>query len=211
VLEAVHAEYERRHGWTLQLCRVETAFAHNDTACTYFGARPLDGSTTTTSSAVVEPTPCAVPASIALATHIAEPPACHGSTPVDERLGAEVAYWRSLAERAEVECYVPTSRARTVTLDACAASTAAGHSATAAVWRVWLERLVYLTRTPREGAEAIERIAALRTRAAGALVVGALLLCAVDAACVYCCCRLPSVRTLARRRRAHRAAEHKMY
>ena len=148
VTEIVAAENERRHGWIIGMCRITHDTSRNDSHCIYFGV--------TNSDMHPNATLCAVPASIAADASFVAPPACHGPD------SADVAYWQSLSVGTEVECLVPASKQYTVPATLCMLSTASGHGVASIVWRTWIERFVYLTRTPREGAAAIEAISATR-------------------------------------------------
>ena len=189
--EIMAAEHERTHGWQLGMCHIEGDFGHNDSSCIYFGTRPIGG----VADDVVL---CAVPASVAAAaTSLDQPPACHDES-------ADVTYWRSVRAGAEVECSVPLARASAVPSATCVAATTGGHSVTAIVWRMWIERLVYLSRTPREASAAIEKISAFRSRVGFGLLASGIGLGLLVTACLRACCRPPSVRT-------RRMAAHKMY
>lgn len=201
VTEMIAAEAERRSGWSLGACHVVHDFGHNDSECLYFGARPV-GATTQQQGGPF----CAVPAAIAASTSFAHPPACHRDTDP-----ADVAHWRSIRPGTDVECLVPAATHYTVRLSTCIAATTGGHSVTAIVWRTWVERLVYLTRTPREGTAAVEAITSLRTKSGIGLIVAGTLAMAVVTVCVCYCCRPPSPTAVARRRYSHRMAAHKMY
>jgi hypothetical protein len=194
VAEMIAAEIERQHGWTLTSCHVVNAFGHNDSHCVYFGAMTA-----------ASPVPmCAVPATIASSVSFMEPPACHGNATPD---AADVAYWRSVRESNIVECFVPSDVRYGVALSTCVASTTGGHTVAALVWRTWLERLVYLTRTPREGLAAIESITAVRTRTGIALAsVGALGLFVL----IVLVRRFCAVPNITERRRTARMAQHKI-
>ena len=202
VFEIIAAEHERRHGWQLTVCHVVNDFGHNDSQCIYFGARPQH--------IVNASTLCAVPASIASSTSFIDPPACHGQRVVADA-APEVEHWRSVSANTEVECHVPASSFSAVTLSTCVASTTSGHSVAAIVWRTWIERLVYLSRTPREGAAAIEAVTNIRMRTGFSLLAAGAGILAVVTGCVCVCCRPASPRTVARRRHRSRMAAHKMY
>lgn len=198
IMEIIAAERERKHGWELAVCHIEQDFGHNDSQCIYFGAR-LAGNKDS-------PVLCAVPASISASASFIEPPACHGDT-----FDNEIAHWRSIRSGSDVECLVPTSIGYAVSLQTCVASTTGGHSVAAVVWRTWIERLVYLTRTPREGIAATEAITGLRTKTGiGLLAVGSIVIVGITV-CVCLCCQPPAPVVFARRRHDRRMATHKMY
>jgi hypothetical protein len=192
--EVIAAETERQTGWKLSLCRVSHDFGHNDSECIYFGVTVL--------SPTVATRLCAVPATIAASSSFQDPPACH-------HLGADAAaltYWRNLREGADVECLVPTVTRAAVSLETCISSSTGGHTVAAIVWRTWIERLVYLTQTPREGIAAIEAITQLRTHTGIGLCVGGALLLALVTAAICCCCPPPASLSPTVRRQRHMAA-----
>ena len=198
IMEIVAAERERKYGWELGVCHIVQDFGHNDSQCIYFGAQ-LAGSTDS-------PVLCAVPAAISSSASFTEPPACHGP-----ELDKEIEHWRSIRSGTDVECLVPTASHYAVSLETCVAATTGGHSIAAVVWRTWIERLVYLTRTPREGTAATEAITGLRTKTGIGLTVAGALIIAIVVACVCFCCQPPAPAVFARRRHQRRMAAHKMY
>lgn len=196
--EMMAAERERQHGWMLQQCTVTYDFAHNDTECIYFGVHVPDGKEL-----------CAVPAAIASASSFLDPPACHGTG--SRASDSDIAYWSQVAVNATVSCLVPTRDTSAVALTACVAATTGGRNVASIVWRTWIERLVYLVRTPREGASAIEAISTIRIRTGAILLFVGLVVVVLTLLCVCYCCAPPALMKAQRRHRARRMAAHKVY
>ena len=203
IIEVSLAESERKHGWQLTTCLIETNYGANDTNCIYFSVTANVPQYDTNKL-------CAVAGALAEEAWFFEPPAC---SHLDRADAVEVEYWSRLG-RIQVECYVPVERA--LSADACVHSVVT-HGVSSALWRSWIDRFVYVVRRPREGATAIERVTAPRLNAgimlsiAGALTVGVgmLFLCErVFSSLIYFCCASPT-RVQRYYRRRHTAA-HKI-
>lgn len=146
------AEGDRLHGWRQTRCVISRNygdFADNAThaledgnVCVYFTVQEAG-------KGADSPDLCAVPASVAARGSLSTPPACSDLSTRDK---LDVDFWRIVERQRTMECFVPVHS--TVPAERCVTSATTGGPG-AAIWRTWLDRLVYLVRDPREGVEAL--------------------------------------------------------
>jgi len=181
VCEVSNAEHERKYGWAMSTCTIEKNYAHNDTMCIYFSVMQVgEGRADSV---------CAVPARITSEAWFHEAPACSYLNRVDRD---EVEYWRQLPVNTQIECLIPVGDSHSVVSREQCVNSVVTRGPAAIVWRSWIEHMVYLLRTPREGAIALDQVTGVR-RILGAsmIIIGTIvLLLAALCACNKCVSRL---------------------
>ena len=217
--EIIGAENERTHGWTETLCTITQNYAQNDSMCVYFSVEtvvPLDRHHGGGGAPATAVNLCAVPASVTSQAWFHEAPAC---SHLDRAERHDLEYWRSVGAE-HVKCLVPVppygSNTPVSAAQCVNAVTTAGVASI--VWRTWIDRIVYLIRTPREGSAALENVLAARLGSGTLLLIVGAILLALSCALTFNSCLLPAMhavaaqRPLLRESRARRAArERKLY
>jgi len=160
------AERDRMHGWRQTRCVISRNygdFADNTThpvedgnVCVYFTVQEAG-------KGADSPDLCAVPASVAARGSLSDPPACSDLSTRDQ---LDVDFWRIVERQKQMECFVPMKNA--VPAERCVTSATTGGPG-AAIWRTWLDRMVYLVRDPREGVQALHAATSIQQQTATAL------------------------------------------